>query len=352
MVFRRTPRAGRPAPHRPVVGVDAGRVAGGTRRARARRSAAALEHPVVHIAYEDAARLRRVGGRARCRPRPSGSSPPAAGSTARPTPGATSPSRRASGSPTTGTATSPGAPSPATGRPRRSARSRPTATGSSTWPATSGSGRATGTAAAEQAAPATPRQPQFADPAQGRQGRLVPVRRQLLPALPARRAAAADDRHRHEPHRLPLRAGRMTHRRVWPDVRPPERPFGHQVVQPAADDGDRAPARASSRPPSPGPRRARRRAAPRRDRAEDRRAARRRRALPTRRRPRRCTARPTASAAPAARTASAASCCASSPAAPGRPAPRSSTTASTSSPRARGRFRSAAPSTIPSSRTS
>ena len=42
-------------------------------------------------------------------------------------------------------------------------------------------------------------------PAQGRQGRLVPVRRQLLPALPAGRAAPADDRHRHEPHRLPLR---------------------------------------------------------------------------------------------------------------------------------------------------
>ena len=42
-------------------------------------------------------------------------------------------------------------------------------------------------------------------PAQGPQGRLVPVRRQLLPALPARGAAAADDRHRHEPRRLPLR---------------------------------------------------------------------------------------------------------------------------------------------------
>ena len=34
-------------------------------------------------------------------------------------------------------------------------------------------------------------------PAQGHQGRLVPVRRQLLPALPARRAPPADDRHRH-----------------------------------------------------------------------------------------------------------------------------------------------------------
>ncbi len=42
-------------------------------------------------------------------------------------------------------------------------------------------------------------------PAQGGQGRLVPVRRQLLPALPARGAAPADGRHGHEPHRLPLR---------------------------------------------------------------------------------------------------------------------------------------------------
>jgi formylglycine-generating enzyme required for sulfatase activity len=42
-------------------------------------------------------------------------------------------------------------------------------------------------------------------PAQGGQGRLVPVRRQLLPALPARGAAAADGRHGHEPRRLPLR---------------------------------------------------------------------------------------------------------------------------------------------------
>ena len=41
--------------------------------------------------------------------------------------------------------------------------------------------------------------------AQGDQGWLVSVRRQLLHALPTRRAPAADDRHRHEPHRLPLR---------------------------------------------------------------------------------------------------------------------------------------------------
>ena len=41
-------------------------------------------------------------------------------------------------------------------------------------------------------------------PAQDDQGRLLPVRGQLLPALPTRRPATADGRHRHEPHRLPL----------------------------------------------------------------------------------------------------------------------------------------------------
>ncbi len=47
-------RAGRPAPHQPVVGVDAGRVVAASRTARARRRRA-RQHPVVHVAYEDAA---------------------------------------------------------------------------------------------------------------------------------------------------------------------------------------------------------------------------------------------------------------------------------------------------------
>ena len=46
--------------------------------------------------------------------------------------------------------------------------------------------------------------------AQGHQGRLVPLRRQLLPALPARRPPAADGRHGHEPHRLSLCNALMT----------------------------------------------------------------------------------------------------------------------------------------------
>ena len=40
--------------------------------------------------------------------------------------------------------------------------------------------------------------------AQGHQGRVAPVRGELLPSLPPRRPAPAADRHRHEPHRLPL----------------------------------------------------------------------------------------------------------------------------------------------------
>ena len=212
-------RAGRPAPPQPVVGVDAGRVLaapggpgllagrargppGRARRLRGRRAPtprgrAARCRPRREWELRGPRRARRrrlhVGRRAR-----------AAGRAARQLLARRLPVA---------------APSPATARRRRSARSRPTATGCSTWPATSGSGRPTGTgrhprrgspAASRGSARRHRRQldPAAAvrGPAQGRQRRLVPVRRQLLPALPARRPAAADDRHRHEPHRLPLRA--------------------------------------------------------------------------------------------------------------------------------------------------
>ena len=45
-------------------------------------------------------------------------------------------------------------------------------------------------------------------PAPRHQGRLAPVRAELLPALPAGRAAGRGDRHLDEPHRLPLRRAR------------------------------------------------------------------------------------------------------------------------------------------------
>src|SRR5690606_5732726 len=43
--------------------------------------------------------------------------------------------------------------------------------------------------------------------AQGRQGRLPPLRRQLLHEVPAGGTSAADGRHGHEPRRVPLRVG-------------------------------------------------------------------------------------------------------------------------------------------------
>ena len=51
--------------------------------------------------------------------------------------------------------------------------------------------------------------------AQGAQGRLVPLRRQLLPALPARGAPAADGRHGDEPRRLSLRPPRGCGESEW-----------------------------------------------------------------------------------------------------------------------------------------
>ena len=54
------------------------------------------------------------------------------------------------------------------------------------------------------------RQPGRPDPAAGDQGRLAPLRAQLLPALPAGGAAGGGDRHLDQPHRLPLhRSGRL-----------------------------------------------------------------------------------------------------------------------------------------------
>ena len=48
-------------------------------------------------------------------------------------------------------------------------------------------------------------QPQFRIGRKVDQGRLAPVRRHLLPALPPRCPTAADGRHRNEPRRLPVR---------------------------------------------------------------------------------------------------------------------------------------------------
>ena len=84
---------------------------------------------------------------------------------------------------------------PDTAAPHPSAVSRPTATAFTTWRATSGSGPPTGTRDTRSRRPVLrggqlrPAAAAVPGAAQGHQGWLVPVRRQLLPALPARRAA-------------------------------------------------------------------------------------------------------------------------------------------------------------------
>ena len=214
LVFTRTRGPGRPAPHQPVVDLDAGRELATPRRDPAQRSPGARS--IRSSTSPTRTRPRTpTGPAARCRPRRSGSSPRAAGSTAPPTCGATRPSRPAPGSPTTGTATSRGGRNRATGRPRRSAPSSPTASGSTTWPATSGSGRRTGTAAARPRAATRPSRSSRSR--ERSSGRIVPVRRQLLPALPpaARRPQMIDTGMSHVGFRC-------------------VRPAGHRVIAAAA----------------------------------------------------------------------------------------------------------------------
>ncbi len=67
-----------------------------------------------------------------------------------------------------------------------------------------------GVAASDDGRQLRPRPAAVSDPPQGRQGRVLPLRRQLLPALPARRPPTTDGRHRDESRRLPLRRRRLT----------------------------------------------------------------------------------------------------------------------------------------------
>ena len=117
MVFHRTRGPGRPAAHQPVVDVDAGRMLEPPARSalvvRKREN-----HPVVHVAFEDAEAYANWAGLALADRGASGRSRPAAAWTARPTPGATSRSGPVSGWPTTGTASFRICPTPATAPPQ------------------------------------------------------------------------------------------------------------------------------------------------------------------------------------------------------------------------------------------
>ena len=141
-------RPGRPRRLRELVELGAGRRSGGIPKGPGSTLDGRERHPVTHVAYGDAARLRRVGRQGAARPRRSGSSPRGAGSTA-PTYAwgdEFAPDGPADGEHLAGRVpVAEPAARPATSGRRRSGRSRPTATACTTSPATSGSGRPTST---------------------------------------------------------------------------------------------------------------------------------------------------------------------------------------------------------------
>ena len=136
---------GGPAPPEPLVDVDAGRLAGGIPDGPASLDRAAARTIRSCTSPTRTPRRTRRGPARRCPPRPSGSSPRAAGSSGAAYVWGDEPEPPGERLANYWHGDFPWRAEPGYGTTRRSARSRPTATASTTWPATSGSGRPTGT---------------------------------------------------------------------------------------------------------------------------------------------------------------------------------------------------------------
>ena len=210
-------RAGESPPHQFVVDLDPGRVLAAPRRRLIDQRTE--DHPVVHVVGEDAAAYANWAGRSL--PSEAEWEAGRAGRVASDDLHLeVSPSPSTTGSPTTGTATSRGDPMLVMARPPRwllpAKRVRAARYGRQCveWTTDWYADRHPAAVDKPCCIPRNPRggdlgdsydrrQPQFRVPRKVVKGGLS-VCRQLLHALPTRRAQAADDRYRHEPYRLPL----------------------------------------------------------------------------------------------------------------------------------------------------
>ena len=174
-------------------------------------------HPVDPRRARGRRRLRGLGRARRCRPRRSGSAPPAAASRARLRLGRRVRARRPPIANTwQGEFPWRNLRSTASPAPRRSGASRPTASACSTCAATSGSGRPTSRTVRRPAA-AAPRRVLRAGRGAGEPSRASVIKggshlcapSYCLRFRPAARQGEAD-RHLHEPHRLPLRRAALS----------------------------------------------------------------------------------------------------------------------------------------------
>ena len=228
-------RAGRSPPHQPVVDLDAGRELASS-RGPGRLTIAGPRRPSGRPRRARGRRgVRDVGRQGVCRPRRSGSSPRAAGSRARAYAWGDELPPTAERWPTTGRVTSRGDSTPEDGygarrpvgsfpaqrlRAARHGRQRVGVddglvhgTSLRTMPTSRAACRST-RGAEHRGAATTRRSLSSGIPRKVIKGGSFLCADSYCHALPAGRQAAADDRHRHEPHRLPMRDA--TRMRRWP----------------------------------------------------------------------------------------------------------------------------------------